>query len=727
MAPAKRARTGRCSAFLATSLLLNTADCHAADSIEAWLLPASRFYSCVEPSPPTVRVAVRNTTDAAYDAQAEVRIGVPGRQDFSATTSLRLLPHTTTNAALTLLACPPYGVHHVSVRVMSKDGTVTPWTRDLIAVYAKNSPLSAGSLVFSVGFATGASRCTPRLLSLAATLGFEFHRFEPRWGNVQPKEGEWQWEELDAYVSLIESFGMRPQPLLMGSPRWAAKNRTLPPRPDAWNTYVAALAKRYRGRMAFWEVWNEPDIGFFDGTVEDYIAMQREAYGAIKSAAPHEIVTSAGFASLNHGRVKPGIYEAALREYPHAYDWFAYHQHGAFPEFYTAVALQLPAVQRQLGVTHVPLVFTETGMDTRFGQRFQASTLAKKLTYAAAIPAKGYVLYNLMDRAGGAESNKAGQTYGLLTNPTGTGRFSEIEEDLRPKESFVAVAAALRELRNRPPLSAWRQDGHVFAYLFGQPKNYLLVGWCEGRDHSTATWEASCANATIEQVDLFGNASPVKTSGGHFRFQLGSDPVYMRFRGDEKPPAPIGEPVPKDSSSQTVSVAQGERLILGKLAQVTNFFEHDPHSLDRLWGGPSDLSAVVSFSCDASTGALMLNAAVTDDKHHPSAPQEPLRFGDALHLEWGKKDGTSFRQTIADTLGKPPRTETSPDTLNNKSALRSVAIDRTGMCTTYRIAFDTNVLNPTAEGLLPLAITVDDNDGQGSECRISEEALVRIR
>jgi hypothetical protein len=76
----------------------------------------------------------------------------------------------------------------------------------------------------------------------------------------------------------------------------------------------------------------------------------------------------------------------------------------------------------------MPIVFTETGMDTRYGQRHQAETLMKKMSYASAIGAKGYTWYNLMDRAGGEDSHRPGHTYGLLTNPTGTGNFAEIED-----------------------------------------------------------------------------------------------------------------------------------------------------------------------------------------------------------------------------------------------------------------------------------------------------------
>ena len=94
----------------------------------------------------------------------------------------------------------------------------------------------------------------------------------------------------------------------------------------------------------------------------------------------------------------------------------------------------------------------------------------EKMSYASALGAKAYTWYNLMDRAGGEQSNRPGHTYGLLTNPTGTGNFAEIEDRIRPKEALVAAAAAaaVRELRGRPHLETWAQDGRRFAFLFGE-------------------------------------------------------------------------------------------------------------------------------------------------------------------------------------------------------------------------------------------------------------------
>ncbi len=538
--------------WMATAVWLVVITCQAAMGSEAAALKGlevrvpveGRFLGLTGPDPVSLILQVRNASDREQKAVVSANLLLPTGREVGVHADVTVGVGQIQKVELPLPERPPYGLLVTHFRLES-DGDVSEWGSDVVALYPRNQPARRGESVFPVGFATGAPRCTPHLLEVAASVGFEFHRFEPNWGSIQPREGQWQWQGVDDYVAQLERVGLRPQPLMHGSARWAAKSHTSPPRLDAWRKFCAAMAERYRGRIEFWEIWNEPDIGFFEGTVEEYIAMQRAAYEAIKSVAPNEVVTSGGFASLDHGRVKPEIYESTLREYPRAYDWFAYHQHGAFPEFYNAVAIQLPGLQRQAGVTKVPLVFTETGMDTRFGQRFQALTLMKKMAFAAAIGAKGYGLYNLMDRAGDTESTKPGLTYGLLSNPTGTGRFSEVDDAVRPKESFVAVATAIRELRHRPPLATWMQDGKTFAFLYGLPGDYLVAGWHEDVRTPDPVLAVTCGDdpqLRLTRIDIFGNETEWTHHQGITFLPL-SEPVYYRIRGVSKPPVLIGPAV----------------------------------------------------------------------------------------------------------------------------------------------------------------------------------------
>ncbi len=494
----------------------------------------SRFLATPNGETPTAWLRVRNPGAQVRKVRLELLLRSPDERETPHDYEFEVSAGADERVFLPQDRLDLNGIYTVRFR-LKVDEEVSGWKRDVMARYLRNQPAGKGDSHFPIGFASGAPRPTPWLFDIAASIGFEFHRFETRWPQVQPNKDTWNWPVIDETLELMEARGIRFLPLVHGSARWAADGYLDPPEPGAWRRWLAALADRYQGRAEFWEIWNEPDIGFFRGTVKEYVEMQRIAHEAIKSVAPDEIVASGGFTHLGHGQVKPGIYEATLAEYPTAFDVFAYHRHGPFGDFYRDQHILFADLRRRTGTQQMPIVFSETGMDTRYGQRHQAETLMKKISYASAIGAQAYTWYNLMDRAGGEQANRPGHTYGLLTNPTGTGNFAQIEDRIRPKESLVAAATAVRELRGRPHLETWVQDGRRFAFLFGRPDDHLLVNWREDPRTPEAIWVVAGPMERVSRLDLFGNASPVPLVQGRALVSL-SEPKYYHFEGGTTAP-----------------------------------------------------------------------------------------------------------------------------------------------------------------------------------------------
>lgn len=521
-----------------TASLSSAAHVAATTDIEADLPQLARFVAVSPGGEPEAWLRVKNRASADGSARIEWIVRGPEGAETRNFRELKLEAGAEIRVALSPEDLARFGIHRVRFRVVA-EGVASEWAEDLVAVYPNGAPAARGESVMPIGFATGAPLATPRLLELAASLGFEYHRFNVVWQNVQPRKGVWHWDSLDRHLALVESHGFRWHVKTTGSASWAASHRFAPPQIDAWREWIGALAERYADRIEFWEVWNEPNISFFRGTVEEYGELQRAAFDTIKAVAPGVVVTSGGYAGMNHHASKPGAFEAALREYPRAYDWFAYHMHDTFPQFYSDLARQLAGIMRKVGVENVPMVFTETGFDTRFGERFQAETLLKKMTYAAAIGAKSYTWYNMMDRAGRDQPNKAGHTFGLITNPTGTADFASVEDAFRPKEAFVSAATAIRELRGRAYRETWSEDGRQFAYLFGEYGDHLLIAWSEGERMPGALWVVETDAERVEAMDLWGNATPVPLVEGRVVVAVDA-PRYVRFVGGKSKPRLVG-------------------------------------------------------------------------------------------------------------------------------------------------------------------------------------------
>ena len=282
-----------------------------AGGVAATLPRESRFLAASDGETPKAWFRLQNLGAGIRTVRLELLLRSPDERETPHEYELELSSGAEERVFLPQERFDLNGIYPVRFRLKA-DGEVSEWNRDILARYGKNAPAGKGESVFPIGFASGAPRPTPWLFDIAASVGFEFHRFETRWPQVQPNADTWNWHVLDSTLELMAEKGIRFLPLVHGSARWAADNYLDPPDLGAWRRWLTALAERYQGRTELWEIWNEPDIGFFGGTVEEYIEMQRVAHEAIKSVAPNEIVATGGFTHLDHGQVKPGIYEATL-------------------------------------------------------------------------------------------------------------------------------------------------------------------------------------------------------------------------------------------------------------------------------------------------------------------------------------------------------------------------------------------------------------------------------
>jgi hypothetical protein len=97
-------------------------------------------------------------------------------------------------------------------------------------------------------------------LSRAAHAGWV--RVSVYWSSVEPRSGEWSWAGADAVVDDARENGQQVLYILSGAPEWACgcTNGAKPPAVDLWKRYVTQVATHMRGRIAGYEIWNEPDL-----------------------------------------------------------------------------------------------------------------------------------------------------------------------------------------------------------------------------------------------------------------------------------------------------------------------------------------------------------------------------------------------------------------------------------------------------------------------------------
>jgi hypothetical protein len=132
------------------------------------------------------------------------------------------------------------------------------------------------------------------------------------WASLEVQRGEWNFRRLDLYVSLAERMGVELLLPLALTPTWASArpqersgyrlgNAAEPRDLNDWRNYVQRVGERYRGKIRYYEIWNEPsDKTFFTGTVETLVVLAAEAHRILKSIDPQIQVVSPAPAGSGH-------------------------------------------------------------------------------------------------------------------------------------------------------------------------------------------------------------------------------------------------------------------------------------------------------------------------------------------------------------------------------------------------------------------------------------------
>jgi hypothetical protein len=190
-----------------------------------------------------------------------------------------------------------------------------------------------------------------------------------QWAEVNTSRGVYGWDALDAHVARALSHRADLVFNLGRTPQWASARPNEPspygagqaaePASDAdWQAWVTGVGTRYRGKIRYWEIWNEPnDQQFYSGTSAKLVDLTRQAHTILKKIDPANRIVSPSAYSIDY-------LERYLALGGGAYvDIIGYHFYvDAPPEF--LYATYIPNVRQLLeqhGQLHKPLWNTEAG------------------------------------------------------------------------------------------------------------------------------------------------------------------------------------------------------------------------------------------------------------------------------------------------------------------------------------------------------------------------------
>jgi hypothetical protein len=371
-------------------------------------------------------------------------------------------------------------------------------------------------------------------MTRARQAGAAANRWELRWESIEPQPGAFDWSAADAVVAANEAAGLPLLAVLIGTPGWAGPAAGAPPRglevapilPDGtigpgnhWAGFVHALASRYRGRIAAYEIWNEPNRpDFWSGTPSEYYRLLSVAMASIRHADPAARVVFGGLDGYRDPSFFEQVLDAAMADDAPpgrrgAFDVLAWHAYHRPLDAYVGT-LDLRERMRVRGLDQ-PIWITETNVPAWDDRQVrgdgarpyrwsatgeeQAAYLLETFAYALAADVERLFVYRASD-TGEAEA------WGLL-NVAGA-----------PRPAERAFRFATEHLTEASRTTRVVETG-VERIVVERPGERVTIAWATGSDDAPLVFDAAGA-APARLYDKVGGTGEVSPLDGRFVLSL---------------------------------------------------------------------------------------------------------------------------------------------------------------------------------------------------------------
>ncbi|MBM4156109.1 MAG: hypothetical protein FJ221_13960 [Lentisphaerae bacterium] len=374
----------------------------------------------------------------------------------------------------------------------------------------------------------------PGEMEMIAASGVKWVRMDFAWGGTERKAGEYDFSAYDRLMTSLDKHGIRALFIL----DYANKlyDDGMAPRTDAGRTafakWAAAAATHFKGRGILWEMWNEPNIGFWkpEPNVTNYVALALAVGKALRAAAPDEAYCGPGTSRIDLPFLEE-CFRGGLLEYWSSVTVHPY-RHQSGPETVVPEYGRL----RDLIVKHapkgkaIPIVSGEWGFSAAwngFDAASQGAMLPRQWLVNAACGIPLSIWYDWHDD--GRDPKEAEHNFGTVSNALHAGRTPIYD----PKPAYLAATTLNRELdgfrfvrRLSPPRAGAESSAEDWVLLFRRGSEVRLAAWTTAADPQRIVLPGPAA--PVKAVGYTGAALPdlVPDAAG-LVVPLTRDPVYL--------------------------------------------------------------------------------------------------------------------------------------------------------------------------------------------------------
>jgi hypothetical protein len=145
-----------------------------------------------------------------------------------------------------------------------------------------------------------------QVLQKVADAGIKWIRIDIFWSEIEPVQGTYNFFRPDRVIQFAHENDLSVLAILESTPGWANSNRgPNHPADDAadWQRFIRVTVDRYRDRVKYWNIWNEPNVPeFFGGGKEAFLdEVLLPGIEAVKSADSEALIVGPELAHLVSG------------------------------------------------------------------------------------------------------------------------------------------------------------------------------------------------------------------------------------------------------------------------------------------------------------------------------------------------------------------------------------------------------------------------------------------
>ncbi len=387
------------------------------------------------------------------------------------------------------------------------------------------------------------SFATGRLMTLTRDAGTSWVRsWLPRWENVEPQEGQFDFAEVDAQLAWLEGLGFRAQFCLADpSSEWSSaapaeiKDTTgeeaesrrvwwMPKDMKLYGDYVAALMQRYGDRVKHWEVLNEPmdakggpecnlNVG------EDYVRLVQAASEARARVGNEGQIMSAGLDFLKEVPNLSPILSSADIVSEHRYPRLQSADAFAAGLEANVAAMRAAGHVRPIWITEYGVYADDDPDPTTVNSSFMehAGADSERLAAIATVKQQVVALANGVEKV----FFHIGNWPITLNREHGCGFHPFFEWGGAPRKMFVTENVLCWALPPGARFSrAIRTASPIWAYQFATSRGTTIIAWSDGPVALPARQQERLADAGVQAFDVVGRKQPRLA-------ELTENPVYL--------------------------------------------------------------------------------------------------------------------------------------------------------------------------------------------------------